>query len=74
MNALSSLVRWFVAASLCCSRRSQPVYVFASRNRLEKLLPELVRRFDTIVFADLPYADIGQFQNKKISKCHNLSG
>ena len=36
--------------------RSQPVYVVATCNRLEKLPPELIRRFDTIVFVDLPHA------------------
>jgi hypothetical protein len=36
--------------------RIEPVYVVATCNRLEKLPPELIRRFDTIVFVDLPHA------------------
>ncbi len=36
--------------------RTEPVYVVATCNRLEKLPPELIRRFDTIVFVDLPHA------------------
>ncbi|MDX2241591.1 MAG: ATP-binding protein [Leptolyngbyaceae cyanobacterium bins.302] len=36
--------------------RVEPVYVIATCNRLEKLPPELIRRFDTIVFVDLPHA------------------
>lgn len=36
--------------------RVEPVYVVATCNRLEKLPPELIRRFDTIVFVDLPHA------------------
>lgn len=36
--------------------RTHPVYVIATCNRLEKLPPELIRRFDTIVFVDLPHA------------------
>ena len=36
--------------------RIEPVYVVATCNRLEKLPPELIRRFDTIVFVDLPQA------------------
>ena len=35
--------------------RTEPVYVVATCNRLEKLPPELIRRFDTIVFVDLPH-------------------
>jgi hypothetical protein len=36
--------------------RVESVYVVATCNRLEKLPPELIRRFDTIVFVDLPHA------------------
>jgi hypothetical protein len=36
--------------------RTSPVLVMATVNRLEFLPPELVRRFDEIIFVDLPHA------------------